>query len=249
MKNYKNLGPVPYMQQRVCFTALETDKLPEHAKFFGEFALEFDPDTLRELGALPAFYLAGTLQNGELLHDAGENILRLLIEAQKILWEFKRMQQNGTPEMKEFVDGVFPPTKNSSDACLEEVPFGIEALLILYYPTDDYQHKMGVDLGFYKQREWKVVPNFAANNSWQYPAVPDSEKAALLALNPGYFSEVLRPGNKQRIDFCQCFQGFAGESLLDRVKRLIVPDGALADAQQMVKASPYRFSVVPISQV
>jgi hypothetical protein len=122
-------------------------------------------------------------------------------------------------------------------------------LLNLYYPTDDYQHKMGHDLGYYKQREWKVVPNFAANNSWQYPPVSDSEKAALLALNPGYFSKVLQPENKQRIDLCQCFQGFAGESLLNRVKRLIVPDGVLADAQQRVTASPYKFSVVPMSQV
>lgn len=247
---YRNLPAAMYLQRRVCFTALESDKLADHARFFGEFAFEFNPDTLRELGALPAFYLTGTLQDGVLLHQAGENLLRLLLKAQEILWMVKGMQRDGTTEMKGLVDQSFPPRKeNSNDAYLEEVPYALEALLNLYYPTDDYEHKLGHNLGYYKQREWKVIPNFASNGQWQYNDVPPEEKKALLALNPGYFSRVLRPGNKPRIDLCQCFRGFAGESLLNRVKRLIVPDAVLAEAQQKVATTPYKFPVVPLSQV
>ena len=47
----------PVLQSRVCFTELNPIELRGHAAKFGEFALEFDPHTIRSLGAIPVFYV------------------------------------------------------------------------------------------------------------------------------------------------------------------------------------------------
>jgi hypothetical protein len=44
-------------QRRACFTELELDALLEHSKTFGPFALVYRIDDLRQLGALPVFYI------------------------------------------------------------------------------------------------------------------------------------------------------------------------------------------------
>jgi hypothetical protein len=44
-------------QRRACFTELELEALPEHSKTFGPFALVYRIDDLRQLGALPVFYI------------------------------------------------------------------------------------------------------------------------------------------------------------------------------------------------
>ncbi len=43
--------------RRICFTELSPPELPEHAKVFGPFALEFDIETLKSFFAIPVFYI------------------------------------------------------------------------------------------------------------------------------------------------------------------------------------------------
>jgi hypothetical protein len=45
------------LQKRVCFTELAPYELPRHAEKFGHFALEFETDVIRSLGAVPVFYI------------------------------------------------------------------------------------------------------------------------------------------------------------------------------------------------
>ena len=47
----------PVIQKRVCFTELGPLELPQHAEKFGHFALEFEIDAVRRLGAVPVFYV------------------------------------------------------------------------------------------------------------------------------------------------------------------------------------------------
>src|SRR5579871_4914394 len=48
---------IPVVQSRVCFTDLTPSELPEHALTFGHFALEFEIESARQLGAIPVFYV------------------------------------------------------------------------------------------------------------------------------------------------------------------------------------------------
>lgn len=44
-------------QRRACFTELELEGLPGHSETFGPFALVYRIDDLRQVGALPVFYV------------------------------------------------------------------------------------------------------------------------------------------------------------------------------------------------
>ena len=45
------------IQKRICFTSLKPKELIKHAEKFGYFALEFDANIVRSLGATPVFYI------------------------------------------------------------------------------------------------------------------------------------------------------------------------------------------------
>ena len=47
---------VSNIQKRACFTLIEPSELLKHSVLYGHFALEFDVDTMLQLGAIPAFY-------------------------------------------------------------------------------------------------------------------------------------------------------------------------------------------------
>jgi hypothetical protein len=64
---------LPVLQKRVCFTELSLSELPGHAEKFGHFALEFETETLRRLGAMPVFYVPqpiSTMTDGSLVGAA-----------------------------------------------------------------------------------------------------------------------------------------------------------------------------------
>jgi hypothetical protein len=57
---------ITYDQLRVCFTELHESELRQHAQRFGPFALEFEIDCLRQMGALPVIYMPQSVSAGAL---------------------------------------------------------------------------------------------------------------------------------------------------------------------------------------
>ena len=57
---------IKYDQLRVCFTELHETELARHSERFGPFALEFEIDTLRQMGALPVIYMPQSVGAGGL---------------------------------------------------------------------------------------------------------------------------------------------------------------------------------------
>ena len=62
---------VTHRQQRLCFTELAREELPEHGKRFGPVSLQFSTDALRRLGALPVIYLPQNVKGDTGLSSAG----------------------------------------------------------------------------------------------------------------------------------------------------------------------------------
>lgn len=62
---------IRHRQVRICFTELEREELPLHAKRFGPISLEFSIESLRRLAAIPAIYLPQTLRGEPALSSAG----------------------------------------------------------------------------------------------------------------------------------------------------------------------------------
>jgi hypothetical protein len=69
----------PVIQPRVCFTDLSPAELPEHATRFGHFALEFEMESARQLGAIPVFYVP---QRGG---GVGTSLLAILLDARAVI--------------------------------------------------------------------------------------------------------------------------------------------------------------------
>lgn len=244
---YKHLQEKLILQLRVCFTALRPEELAEHAKTFGTFSFEFAPAALRDFGVLPAFYLTTPLPDGSLLHEAGGEVLRSIVATKDMIRTMLEKRDGADEAEKDFVYRVYAGRPKDDEVELRELYFALQALLNLYYPTEDLKYN-GL-LGYYEQREWKIIPNFAHNREWHYPVVEGEARENLLKLNPGYFGRVLQTTGNPRIDDCLSFSKVGEKLLLEKANRLIVPDEVFDQAQKLVADNHFAFPVVKVTDV
>ena len=66
-------------QCRICFTEIPASDLPAHSERFGPFALAYDLDDLRRIGALPVHYVP--LPQGTHLYGLGSQIIAGVADA------------------------------------------------------------------------------------------------------------------------------------------------------------------------
>lgn len=69
------------IQRRVSFTELSPAELARHSDEFGHFALEFEIDTLKSLGAMPVFYVPRAVDGADSLADT---IVMQIIDAMRL---------------------------------------------------------------------------------------------------------------------------------------------------------------------
>jgi hypothetical protein len=219
----RNLEEKIIVQRRACFTAIPASLLTAHAEYFGPFALEFAGQALRDFGVLPVVYSAGKMPGGTMLDGAGQVLARQLLESYWVMSDLVEMVKKGqkavaTEIWQKAQRRKLPP---------EELQYCLEALLNLIYPTDE----AGTDEFFYfKEREWRIVPNLAlADGVWNYPPPTPEQAKKLRALNPGFFDEQL--GDKTQLEHCAFLRNVAGQDVISRVRRIVVPQEVLADAR------------------
>jgi hypothetical protein len=231
------------VQDRLCFTAIEPKYLKAHAKAFGMFSLEYDGTTIREFGAQPVMYLTGDLPGGRLLSRAGTDLSRHVLESRNVLWRLFKLSDKPTAlgrKAKTVRQRIYPYSEP-----FQRCAFSIQALLNLYYPTDR-KHRTK-PLHFFRQREWRIIPNFTHRNKWHYPGLTSSEKQTLMRINPQFFQ--VRVGRKKRISRCMHFTAVGRSKVLEGAKRLIVPDRYLIRVKNIVAESGVKLKVVPLSDL
>ena len=197
-----------FIQQRVCFTALTTDRLAHHAETFGSFSLEFDGPIIRNFGALPAVYFSGRLEDGELFNGAGEMLARHLLEAHDDLKRLWKLHDEGTEGEVKLAKAVLGKI-HTAKITVQELHFTLQALLNLYYPTDDA--KWTGPLHYYHQHEWKIIPNLTFDRTWHYHPLTSEQRSDLLQINPAFFGTVIQ--GKLRVDYCSCFLDVGGKNV------------------------------------
>ncbi len=238
-----HLKSAPLIQDRLCFTAIDPKYLRAHARAFGMFSLEYDGDTLRSFGAQPVMYLAGELPRGRLLNRAGVDLIRHVMESREVLKRLWKLSEKKTPAGRraKAVKRRVYPFREPFQRCF----FSLQALLNLYYPTD--RRDKTKPLHFFRQREWRIIPNFAFRNKWPYPGLTPAEKRLLMRVNSRFFR--VRVGRRRRISRCMRFPKFGGTKVLEGARRLIVPDRYLGRVKAMVAAAGVKLQVAPISKV
>ena len=257
-------SPIQVLQRRICFTELSQQELSRHSNRFGPFALELDTTSLRRVGALPVIYMPqalseqdplallgpfvvghlgqirstlellnylGHLDNPAYVQNLGENVL-----ADDVIINLR----NGD-ESRGTVQEFQVPWKAIKDILsfigFERAPFdamtgAISIAQALLYPTDDDHHDQ--ELGYYRQREWRITADYHVNESPRSRSLQDEEKKLLIKLDKSFWRRNIHPSKPiPRVDEALALVQPTPTELLDMVTRIIVPDNFSAQARQV----------------
>lgn len=244
--------PIVSYQKRICFTELSPQELSGHADAFGPFSLEFEVMRLRQLGALPVFYVPRA--EADIGYDAlGTAILARMTDIQLALTrlaaiadvvatadanEQLRLTRNGADAgptrataggakdlLRVIFEGIQPP-----QALLNTV----RAMSGLFYPTEDPLFT-GL-LGYYRQREWRILGNMVLRGAEATRRPTENELGELLQIDEAFFGRRIAfpTGEFSRAQQCLFLREVADHHVLTYARRLFCPATAVEDATRIL---------------
>jgi Putative abortive phage resistance protein AbiGi, antitoxin len=258
-----------YIQRRACFTELGPSDLSEHAEMFGHFALEFEIDVLKGMGALPVFYIPqATSTNSSEINDLGSVLVNQIIDAAVLAMRFTQVKTlvDSAPEgaRLDTTMGVNKFKAFSLDAketrnTLEALGYGLTPpdmleqslydLLHCFYPADNLRDNKA--LAYYRQREWRISHNFAVRGEEVMHRVSDEVIGRLMEIDAQFFGRdfPIGLGMSRLAKESWIYPGFGGKRVIEMVRRVIVPREALERAIAIVAKVATNVPVVCIDNL
>jgi hypothetical protein len=260
---------VAILQKRISFTELAFEELPQHAQEFGHFAVEFEIEALRKLGALPVWYLPKAVLDNHDLEGVGAALVCRLAQVEGLLKRLLTVQEIAPAMLRNSksipydINGNRTGVIRDGEAALDLVQYLTVGLLPLadlmkavitvenlFYPADDLRNLDSPDLlHYYRQREWRIVSNFVSRGEETTRSLSREERETLMEIDASWFSEELEwPAGKRwpRERECVFYPSLGGRRVLDYARNLIVPQDALHTARALVAEYEYN---LPISQM
>lgn len=233
-------------QRRLSFTQLPGERLSDHRKIFGDFALEFSIANLVHIGGVPVIYFPRP-QAGQIgLEGVGSNMVNRLAEVRTLLAMLKEISHalvdapgfklencppaGGAPMIASFsteeTAGIrrflasIPSLRGVST--FDHLLGGIDGVFSLFYYTDD--SKYTVPLGYYQQREWRLLNCFHNNTALSHPATIEQVEE-LLKINAAFFGKQMQfaQGEEIMAKHCHFYPSLNGRHILSYVRRIFVP--------------------------
>jgi hypothetical protein len=269
---------IPILQKRVCFTELAAPQLPAHAERFGHFALEFNIEVVRSLGAVPVFYIPQPSQTGTDGSGMATALLAIAADCWVVVQRMAFLDQmfKGPTPVAEKFDANFAfasspagggnyridrdEAKNVLAAIGHAVtPWtdlqnGAYGLLNFFHPTDNA--KADRTLEYYREREWRVANNFRINlpggqfvEVMHVPTI--DERARLMEIDPEFFGRTIKRdvGDVQTLDGTLVYPGIGSKRIIDMVGRVIVPASVVDRARESLAELQNPPPVVSIDEV
>ena len=257
-------SPIQVVQRRICFTELSQQELSQHSARFGPFALEFKITALRRIGALPVIYMPQALSEHDHLALLGPFVVGHLDQIRGTLERLNRLDQFNDPaylrslganvmaenclvtlrngdESRGIVQEFQVPWKAIRDLLrfigFETAPFnamtGVTSIAqALFYPTDDDHYDQ--ELGYYRQREWRITADYYVNGSPRGRSLQDEEKKLLLELDEYFWGRSAHPSKPiPRIDEALALVQPTPGELLSKATRIIVPNSFFGRARRI----------------
>jgi hypothetical protein len=227
-------------QTRFCMTELHPSELPNHALAFGNFSLEFYPDPIRQLGAMPVIYIPNPTQSGRsrFFDETGVRLVKKLEEIQTIFEILSKHEKYSAENERKFLrikteyeEIVIVEAGNIRDF-LQSVKLESEFIVLscairglssLFYLTDN-KHTLGSKLDYYRQREWRIISDLVNGDKKNSRPLTQDEAKFVVASNPAFFEKPIQwtSGVASRISLCQLLT--LKESDWPKVvRRLLVP--------------------------
>ena len=257
-------NPLKVLQRRICFTELSPQELSRHSEHFGPFALEFEVEELRRMGALPVIYMPQALSEQDHLALLGPFIVGHLDQIRGLLDKLVPLEQLSGPEYvqnhcgESVVDNHQMNLRNTdkSGNIVQEFPVSSEVIRnilrylqfetapfeamrgvtsmaqSLFYPTDDDYHDE--ELGYYRQREWRITGDYYINENRRGRVPRDEEKTQLLGVDQSFWSRPVHSSHPTlRVEEALVLTQPTPAQLFDNVNRIIVPTDYFDQAREL----------------
>jgi hypothetical protein len=256
----------PVLQKRVCFTELGPLELPEHAEKFGHFALEFEIDMVRRLGAVPVFYVPQPTSEAATDGSAvGTALLAIAMDSHVVIQRMACLDQlfkGSTPVAEHFdwkpgfarsPDGRGDYRLNRDEAKnflaaighavtpWDNLRNGAFALLNFFHPTDNVKQDKVLD--YYREREWRIACGFRiqkkdGSHVDVLHVLTRSERKIVLEIDREFFEHKISTdtGIVETLDQVLVHPGLDGKRLIEMVRRVVVPGEAVSRANEILGA-------------
>lgn len=234
--------------QRMCFTLLDESELSAHSSLFGRFAIVLEPDALQMLGGLPVIYLPSAPSPIEGLSGLGTDYLEKLAEIERFLrgvtsTENVVRKAKGHSRTLRFrmldvgVDKDIDCETKNAEALLDcwtkqnnisnpaELYAAFTSFVELVYPAGSNQRLNVGELGYYRQREWRICGRLTRNSTPLFRPLTSEEKARLIAIDAEFFEKPLQflSNEETVVDRSSMFSEIDGRKVSSFIKEVIVP--------------------------
>lgn len=257
-------------QRRVCFTELSSAELPRHADEFGHFALEFEIDVLKGLGAIPVFYIPRQIGHESEAVALGSVFVIQVIDAMVLAMRLAGVKK--TLDDAPLATGQFPCVFGFTETKLETFHLdaaqtrkfiqaftysltppdmlqnSLTALLSFFYPADNVGHNKA--LAYYRQREWRIVGNIAVRGEELMRRPGSDFIERLLEIDTEFFGREFPPSSGKRlVDDIYVFPGIGEKRIVEMARRIIVPDVAVEKAKSILQSVTNPPPVIALSDL
>jgi len=255
---------------------LAEDDLPDHAKVFGPIALEFDQYMLRRIGALPVIYIPQPFSTDP-EHDRfaliGQSFVYRLFETYQILSDLAAISEHVETLPATDVQVTVRHSKADSEhyryssdmlrKLLRTLTHGKQPfpqlasamcmLSCFFYPTDaPIAYRLQDDdgrLAYYREREWRIVSNINFRGvpiDKELGSEAASEIASVIDRSFSPYQDEMIHGTTFIHD-CRLITTFDGDSIINAVRRILVPLELESQVGQLAQNYKYRGAVVGYS--
>jgi hypothetical protein len=263
------------LQRRVSFTELGPSELARHSEDFGHFTLEFKIETLKQLGAMPVFYIPRADDGAGSL---GNTMVMQIIDAMRLIDRIARvlpsLEQAPAGPLKvtsgmtdnEKIYSLNPSRAKATLACIghalappDMIRNFLEGTLNLFYPADGRDDEA---LQYYRQREWRIFSGYAINGTEVMHPPSEDMICRLLELDKCFFDRPFPPNGqvmsnvtidassqKRLVDWVYVLPGLGERRILELARRVVVPDEAIAQVKAVLSQLTSPPQIVGLSEL
>ena len=259
--------PLRTLQRRMCFTEIAPAELSEHSNLFGPLALSFNTVKLREAGAMPVIYVPQGLSSP--LSQLAIFCVNGAQHTKAVLGQLQQLKEVSDPQLAEIKFGhpVDPncvlnlrnidpegdvvasysvPVVHAQQLLqhigFNNIPFDhsigiLEVFLNMFCPTDNSYN--GEFLGYYRQREWRIIAgDVRLNGRAMGRELTSAEKKEVIAIDPFFWSRPLFiNGNKIcRLDLALLYEPIIGWNVFDHMESIYAPENVHIQIRGIVES-------------